>query len=142
MNSGAAVTLSGSQSQDPEGFALSYFWVVPPGVKADSLNNVVINFTAPTVNSDTPLIFTLTATDILGLSTSQSHSVLVKAADAALVWSATQAYNAGDKVSWNGYNWEAKWWNKGVEPGTEEVPEKVRTHGNSSEGQGETLRHR
>ncbi|WP_145931365.1 glycoside hydrolase family 18 protein [Yersinia bercovieri] len=122
VNSGAVATLSGSQSHDPEGFALSYFWAVPQGVKVDSLNHGVINFTAPTVNSDTQLIFKLTATDILGLSASQSHSILVKAADAAPLWSATQSYNTGDKVSWNGYNWEAKWWNQGVEPGSEERP--------------------
>lgn len=123
VNSGAAATLSGIQSHDPEGFALSYFWAIPEGVAADSLNNVVINFTAPSGNNrDITLLFTLTATDVFGLSTSKSHSILVKAATGAPLWNSTQAYNTGDKVSWNGYNWEAKWWNKGVEPGTEEVP--------------------
>ena len=33
-------------------------------------------------------------------------------------WSSTQIYTAGNKVSWKGHNWNAKWWTQGEEPGT------------------------
>ncbi|SEG48762.1 chitinase [Actinacidiphila yanglinensis] len=33
-------------------------------------------------------------------------------------WSSSQVYTGGDKVSWNGHNWSAKWWTQGEEPGT------------------------
>ncbi len=32
------------------------------------------------------------------------------------VWDANKAYKAGDRVSWNNQNWEAKWWNRGTVP--------------------------
>jgi chitinase len=33
-------------------------------------------------------------------------------------WSASQIYTGGNKVSWKGHNWNAKWWTQGEEPGT------------------------
>ncbi|SHM10258.1 chitinase [Actinacidiphila paucisporea] len=33
-------------------------------------------------------------------------------------WSSTQIYTAGNKASWKGHNWNAKWWTQGEEPGT------------------------
>ena len=44
-------------------------------------------------------------------------------ADAATYpqWSPTQVYLGGDKVTWNGINWEARWWTQGEEPGKSEV---------------------
>lgn len=35
-------------------------------------------------------------------------------------WVPTRTYVAGDRVSWNGSNWQSGWWNQGVEPGTQE----------------------
>uniref|UniRef100_UPI0036DC4197 carbohydrate-binding protein n=1 Tax=Photorhabdus sp. RM323S TaxID=3342828 RepID=UPI0036DC4197 len=31
-------------------------------------------------------------------------------------WDANNEYKAGDRVSWKGQNWEAKWWNRGTVP--------------------------
>ncbi|WUH89224.1 chitinase [Streptomyces sp. NBC_00433] len=33
-------------------------------------------------------------------------------------WSSTQVYTGGNKVSWKGHTWNAKWWTQGEEPGT------------------------
>jgi chitinase len=33
-------------------------------------------------------------------------------------WSSSQIYVGGDKVSWKGHTWQAKWWTQGEEPGT------------------------
>jgi len=33
-------------------------------------------------------------------------------------WSSSQIYTGGQTVSWNGHNWQAKWWTQGEEPGT------------------------
>jgi GH18 family chitinase len=122
MNGGASAVLSGNESYDPEGGSLSYFWEVPEDFTSDSLINPNINITAPVVNTEVSRIFKLTVTDILGESTSQTHLITVKPASEYPEWNSTSAYGAGQRVSWDGHNWEAKWWNQGVEPGTEEIP--------------------
>jgi hypothetical protein len=33
-------------------------------------------------------------------------------------WSSSQVYTGGNTVSWEGHNWQAKWWTQGEEPGT------------------------
>ncbi|HEY9351716.1 MAG TPA: glycosyl hydrolase family 18 protein, partial [Nocardioides sp.] len=38
----------------------------------------------------------------------------------AAAWSATAVYVAGDRVTYGGHLWEAKWWTQGNTPGTEE----------------------
>ncbi|MFE3999212.1 glycosyl hydrolase family 18 protein [Nocardioides sp. YIM B13467] len=38
----------------------------------------------------------------------------------AAAWSATTVYVAGDRVTYGGHLWEAKWWTQGNTPGTEE----------------------
>lgn len=36
------------------------------------------------------------------------------------LWEPNKAFVAGDRVSWNGSNWQAQWWSVGVQPGTPE----------------------
>lgn len=35
-------------------------------------------------------------------------------------WQSNRDYTTGDRVSWNGANWQARWWNRNVQPGTRE----------------------
>jgi chitinase len=41
-------------------------------------------------------------------------------------WNTDTAYNGGDRVTWQGYIWEAKWWNYNAEPGESGVWIQVR----------------
>ena len=76
---GAAVTLNGGGSNDPDGDTLTYSWTQTLGT-AVTLNNAgsaSASFTAPTVTSDTLLRFSLEVTDPNGLSDSAEASVTV-----------------------------------------------------------------
>ena len=65
VNSGANVTLNGSASNDPDGDTLSYQWAQVSGTTVTLANadSASATFTAPTVNSDTLLQFSLTVSD-------------------------------------------------------------------------------
>ena len=65
VNSGAAVTLNGSASNDPDGDALSYQWTQTSGTAVTIANasSASASFTAPTVNSDQLLQFQLGVSD-------------------------------------------------------------------------------
>ena len=79
VRSGAAVTLNGSQSNDPEGDVLSYSWSQIAGdpVILNNATAAVASFTAPTVSSDTILRFRLSVTDSTGLNSTSTTSVTV-----------------------------------------------------------------
>ena len=79
VNSGASVTLNGSQSNDPDGDTLGYQWqqVMGPAVTLDRDDAASTGFTAPTVTSDTLLRFELTVTDPDGLDDSSTVTVTV-----------------------------------------------------------------
>ncbi|MBD2794013.1 chitinase [Xenorhabdus sp. 42] len=121
LDSGTKASLSGKKSSDPEGLHLTYFWKTPENVDTGPIDEDQISFTAPVVNSDQTLTFTLTVTNIHGLSSSQSHTLTVKALTHYLTWDPKKNYSSGDRVSWEGSNWEAKWWTHGIKPGTEEI---------------------
>ena len=78
--SGAAVTLSGTQSNDPDGDAITYLWeqIAGTAVTLNGAGTDTATFTAPTVTSDTLLQFRLTVTDIAGLSSQSVTSVTVQ----------------------------------------------------------------
>lgn len=79
---GALVTLSGDASNDPNGDTLSFEWLQTggPAVSLANANSPVANFTAPSVQSDTLLQFSLTVSDSGGLSDVATTSVVVTVA--------------------------------------------------------------
>ncbi len=77
--SGAQVTLNGSQSNDPDGDAITYAWIQTAGtaITLNSADMANAGFTAPTVTSDTLFRFELSVTDAGGLSNTSMTSVTV-----------------------------------------------------------------
>lgn len=79
VNIGAAVTLNGDASNDPDGDTLSYAWsqTLGPTVTLSNANTSTANFTAPSVTSDTLLRFDLEVSDPGGLIDTSTASVTV-----------------------------------------------------------------
>ena len=77
---GSAVTLAATTS-DPEGGTLTLRWTQTSGPTAtlEGADSGTLRFTAPAVNADADLQFTLTATDPVGLSA--SDTVVVRVTD-------------------------------------------------------------
>ncbi len=51
--------------------------------------------------------------------TSATYTINVINPDPAVpLWDRNAVYVKGDRVTWNGYIWEANWWTRGEEPGT------------------------
>ncbi len=82
--SGTEVTLNGSASSDSEddaaSTALSYNWVQTSGtnVTLSSEDTAIATFTAPDVDAETTLIFTLTVTDSDGASSNDEVTITVQ----------------------------------------------------------------
>ena len=78
VDENTSVTLAGSAS-DSDGTISSYAWTQSSGtsVTLDSTTSDSVSFTAPDVDSDETLVFTLTVTDDAGDSSSDSVSVTV-----------------------------------------------------------------
>ncbi|MDO8860289.1 S8 family serine peptidase [Haliea sp. E1-2-M8] len=76
---GATVTLDGSGSSDSDGSIVSYQWqqVEGPDVELAGSTSARASFTAPSVNGDTTLAFSLTVADNAGAEASRSASVVV-----------------------------------------------------------------
>jgi len=90
----------------------SYVATVP----ATSVQYTVTNLTANTTYS-----FTVKALDDAGNISSASNVLTVTTPSAPTTypaWSASTVYVAGDKVTYNNVNYEAKWWTLNEKPGT------------------------
>ena len=103
---GATVTLNGAGSRDPDGETLTYAWtqIGTPAVTLSSATAASPTFTAPTVNADTKLTFSLTVTDAGGLaSTADTVSVTVDDNDPPVADAgADQTVLAGASVTLDG----------------------------------------
>ncbi|MDZ7643912.1 MAG: choice-of-anchor B family protein [Woeseiaceae bacterium] len=82
---GTLVTLDGSQSNDSDGDTLSYAWAQTSGppVRLDNAASTTVSFTAPAVDSDALLRFSLTVSDPGGLADSATVAVTITNGDAA-----------------------------------------------------------
>ncbi|WP_166542003.1 lytic polysaccharide monooxygenase [Paenibacillus lutrae] len=90
-------------------------------------NNVAVgttsstSFTSTGLSSGTTYSFTVAAIDSSGKASAASSVLAVKTtgsggAGTYAAWSASTVYVGGNKVSYNGVNYEAKWWTLGEAP--------------------------
>ena len=65
VDEGDTVTLNGNDSTDPDGDDLTYLWTQThgPTVTLTGANTATASFTAPDVDSNTSIVFTLTVSD-------------------------------------------------------------------------------
>ena len=80
VNEGAAVSLSGTGSKDPDGTIVSYLWAQTggPAVVLSDPSSPTPGFTAPQVSAQTVLTFALTVTDDAGATGRASTKVTVR----------------------------------------------------------------
>ena len=106
---------------DDEQQALTYQWQVPSPLTFSG-SGATIDVVAPAVENDMNYTITVSVSDG-ELSTSADVPVTVKNISAPQfpAWSSNKTYVAGDKVSHNNVNYQAKWWNVGEEPGSAQV---------------------
>lgn len=78
INEGKPVTLNGSGSMDADGNAFTYQWTAPKGIVLSSTTAANPTFTAPEVQNDTILWFTLVVNDGLLASITDSVFITVK----------------------------------------------------------------
>ena len=104
VNEGESVNLNGSASSDTEG-AISHSWTQSAGstVTLTNANAVNASFTAPAVLNDTALTFTLTVTDTLNQSVTDTVQITVKNDNPPVANAGPdQTVNEGNSVSLNG----------------------------------------
>lgn len=98
------------EDQDP----ITYSWAATGPVTVTG-NTADATITGNTVSQNTNATVTVTVSDGQ-LSTSQSFTVTVNDSPDVPAWQATKDYVAGDKVSYNGVVYVAKWWNNNERP--------------------------
>ncbi|WP_462168220.1 lytic polysaccharide monooxygenase [Pseudoalteromonas lipolytica] len=105
---------------DDQQTALTYRWNVPAPLRFTGAG-ADITLIAPEVDADTS--FTVTASVSDSMLTSEAsftvtvlNSSVVEPNPDAPAWDNSAQYNTGDKVSFNGGIYSAKWWNQGAQP--------------------------
>lgn len=121
--SGERVSLSAKGSNNGGG-TLQYQWTVPAGISASALNQADLAFTAPVLAQDKAYTFSVKVTNEKG-SSSATHSVLIKKQEQSgggsdggnggqpgqyPAYQEGATYQAGQKVSNAGKNYECKAW--------------------------------
>ncbi|WP_372007545.1 lytic polysaccharide monooxygenase [Paenibacillus chitinolyticus] len=85
------------------------------------------SFTVTGLAADTSYTFTVKAKDAAGNTSAASSAVTAKTTaggtggTTAPAWSASSVYTAGNRVTYNGVVYEAKWWTQGETPGKADV---------------------
>ncbi|MDZ4910886.1 chitin-binding protein, partial [Clostridium perfringens] len=72
----------------------------------------------------TSYTYTVVAVSSTGSKSSASAPLTVSTSGSSATypaWNATAVYLGGSKVSYNGVNYEAKWWTQGETPGSADV---------------------
>lgn len=119
------ITLSGSQSSDPDGDSLSYQWqqISPasPLAEFNSSTGIEAQVTLPEPSTDTTYMFELSVsdgylTDIQAIQITQRLET--SSGPVCADWQAAQVYLEGDKVTYNNQIWQAHWWTQGEIPGS------------------------
>ena len=99
VNEGVEVTLDGSSSSSPNGYALSYSWQQTGGssVSLTNANSATASFT-PEVSADANLTFDLTVTDSVGSTASDEIIISVNNAPTASVSVEQQSGDEGASI--------------------------------------------
>ncbi|MCF6442780.1 lytic polysaccharide monooxygenase [Pseudoalteromonas luteoviolacea] len=109
---------------DTDTMDLTYTWNVPNGLTYTGAG-ATISLAAADVTQDTNYTVSVNVSDG-ELSSSTTAEITVKNVVSTLQpWNKSKTYVAGDKVSHKGTDYEAKWWNRGEEPGTTQVWKKI-----------------
>jgi hypothetical protein len=103
VNSGSFVTLDGSSSHSssPDGNPITFTWMQIAGapVVLNGANTFQASFTAPTVSTDTTMLFKLTVTDQHGLSDSKTVQIKVVPIAATTTTSTTSPSSASSTLN-------------------------------------------
>ncbi|MFD0587370.1 lytic polysaccharide monooxygenase [Paenibacillus sp. GCM10027627] len=86
-----------------------------------TVSGSTLSYTVTGLTAGTAYTFTIKAIDAAGNVSAASNALTVTTPTNPTTypaWSATAVYVAGNKVTHNGVNYEAKWWTQGETPGT------------------------
>ncbi|MFC7682133.1 lytic polysaccharide monooxygenase [Paenibacillus sp. GCM10028914] len=117
-----SVALSWSAASDNVG--VTGYDIYKGSTLAGSVAGSVLNYTVNGLTANTAYDFTVKAIDAAGNVSSASNVVTVTTSNAAATypdWNAATSYVGGSKVTYNGVNYEAKWWTLGETPGEADV---------------------
>ncbi|GLX77454.1 hypothetical protein tinsulaeT_07940 [Thalassotalea insulae] len=101
---------------DDQNDPLTYHWQVPEPLSFSGEGSD-ITLIAGDIDNNADVTVSVAVSDGK-LTTSMSFKVTIIALSDVPVWSATQAYNKGDRVSYQGQIYQAKWWNQDESPAT------------------------
>lgn len=89
-----------------------------------TVSGSTLQYTVTGLSPNTAYSFTVKAVDAAGNVSAACNIVNVTTPSAPVTypaWNASTVYVGGDKVTYNGVNYEAKWWTLGETPGKADV---------------------